>query len=106
MDDVFQAAVDSLLELFGSDAKIISGKEKIDVRCSPMFSSKLENEKTGARVSSLSGNVIVAEKEEKLPQLVPEKDLLELKGETYRIQSVFKIDSSGPAIAYELGLRK
>ena len=63
MDDVFQAAVDSLLELFGSDARIVSGSRKIDVRCSPMFSSKLGNEKAGARISEFSANVIVAGKE-------------------------------------------
>ena len=60
MDDVFQAAVDSLLELFGSDARIVSGSRKINVRCSPMFSSKLGNEKAGARISEFSANVIVA----------------------------------------------
>ena len=106
MDDVFQAAVDSLLELFGSDARIVSGSRKIDVRCSPMFSSKLGNEKAGARISEFSANVIVAGKEGQLPQITPEKDLLELKEDTYRIRSVFKIESSGPVIAYELELRK
>ena len=106
MDDVFQAAVDSLLELFGSDGRIVSGNQKIDVRCSPMFSSKLRNEKAGSRISAFSANVIVAGKSGELPQILPEKHLLELKEETYRIKSVFKIDSSGPAVAYELELQK
>lgn len=106
MDDVFQAAVDSLLSLFGSDAELVAGGRRIEVRCSPLFSSKLRNGKTGAKVADFSANVIVAGKGMELPEIFPGKTILELKGETYRIHGVFKIDSAGSAIAYELELRK
>jgi len=106
MDDVFQSAVDSLLSLFGSAAELRNGAQKVPVRTSPPFSSKLKNEKAGTKVSSFSANVIITRDESPMPGILPGKTLFVLNGDEYRISSVFKIESSGNVIAYELEIRR